>query len=62
MEAIFEGKVENCETDECELVQNQPLTIPQYLFSEIEQFVVKELTLTMQIPSDGADDSQNSLR
>ena len=42
--------------------QDQSLNIPDYLFSEIEQYVVKELTMTMQVPADGADDSQNTLR
>jgi hypothetical protein len=62
IEAIFENKVENCDTDECEVKQDEVLAIPDYLFSEAEQFVLKELTMIMQAPSDGADDSQNSLR
>jgi len=62
VEAIFEGKLETCESDDCELVQDRPLTIPAYLFSEVEQFVVKELTLTMQVPTDGPIDNQNVLR
>lgn len=62
MEAIFENKVENCDTDPCEVKQDEVLAIPDYLFSEAEQFVLKELTMIMQAPSDGADDSQNSLR
>lgn len=62
LEAIFENKVENCDTDPCLSRQDEIYNVPEYLFSEIEQFVVKELTMTMQIPSDGADDSQNTLR
>jgi hypothetical protein len=62
MEAIFDGQVDTCDTDDCLIKQDQPFTIPQYLFSEVEQYVIKELTMTMQMPSDGADDSQNSLR
>ena len=42
--------------------QDQSLNIPDYLFSEIEQYVIKELTMTLQVPSDGSDDSQNTLR
>jgi len=34
----------------------------EYLFSEAEQYVVKELTMAMSIPIDGPDDGQNSLR
>jgi len=62
VEAIFDGKVETCTTDPCTITQTQPFTIPEYLFSEVEQFVVKELTMTMQVPGDGADDGQNVLR
>lgn len=62
MEAIFENNVPTCTTDECELIQNQPLNIPEYLFSEVEQFALKELTMIVQLPVDPTDDSQNILR
>ena len=62
VEAIFENDVETCDSDKCLIKQDQSLNIPDYLFSEIEQYVVKELTMTMQVPTDGADDSQNTLR
>ena len=62
IEAIFENQAETCDTDPCLIKQDQALAIPDYLFSEAEQFVLKELTMIMQAPSDGADDSQNSLR
>ena len=61
MEAIFENKVEICEED-CRIRQNESYNIPEYLFSEVEQMVIKELTMSMSIPTDGADDSQNTLR
>jgi hypothetical protein len=63
MEAIFQGVTDPCDTkQECEIAQDKPLTIPEYLFSEVEQFVIKELSMSMQVPADDADDSQNSLR
>ena len=62
VEAIFEGKVESCDTDPCTVRQDDPLPFPEYLFSEIEQFVIKELTMAMEVPTDGSDDSQNVLR
>jgi hypothetical protein len=62
MEAIFEGTIETCDTKECAVRQNEPFSLPEYLFSEVEQFVIKELTMTMSIPTDGPDDSQNTLR
>ena len=62
VEAIFEGKLDTCTTEECGIKQDQQFALPEYLFSEVEQFVIKELTMTMQVPTDGADDSQNTLR
>ena len=62
LEAIFENNTEKCDTDPCQIQQDELLNIPEYLFSEVEQFVVKELTMTMSIPTDGPDDSQNALR
>jgi len=65
VEAIFEGDKSEylCDTEDlCEIRQDQALPFPEYLFSEIEQFVVKELTMAMQIPTDGPDDGQNALR
>jgi len=62
IEAVFENDVETCDSDKCLIRQDQMLSIPDYLFSEIEQYVIKELTMTLQVPSDGSDDSQNTLR
>lgn len=62
IEAIFENDVPTCDSDSCEPIQNQPLNIPEYLYSEVEQFVLKELTMIAQIPVDTTDDSQNILR
>lgn len=65
VEAIFEGNKGDflCDDKEsCQLKQDQQLPIPEYLFSEVEQFVIKELSMTLQIPSNGADDNQNVLR
>jgi hypothetical protein len=62
VEAVFQGKVESCDTDPCSIRQDDPLPFPEYLFSEVEQFVIKELTMAIQVPTDGPDDSQNVLR
>jgi len=62
MEAIFEGTLDTCDTKECDTRQNEPFSLPEYLFSEVEQFVIKELTMTMSVPIDSSDDSQNILR
>jgi hypothetical protein len=62
IEAIFDGVLETCDTDPCLIRQDDPFVLPEYLFSEVEQFVVKELTMAMSVPTDGPDDSQNALR
>ena len=65
VEAIFEGSTGDfqCDpADQCVSKQDQPLALPEYLFSEIEQFVLQELTTTLKVPGDGPDDSQNTLR
>jgi hypothetical protein len=62
VEAIFEGALDTCDTTECQVFQDQTFALPEYLFSEVEQFVIKELTMMLSVPSDGPDDSQNTLR
>jgi hypothetical protein len=62
VEAIFENNTKTCDTDDCILQQDQPLNIPEYLFAEVEQYVIKEFSITMQVPADGSEDSQNILR
>lgn len=62
IEAIFDGQLDTCSTDPCLVRQDDPFVLPEYLFSEVEQFVIKELTMTLQVPSDGPDDGQNTLR
>jgi hypothetical protein len=66
VEGIFEGDKSDflCPTNEnsCVLKQDMQLPFPEYLFSEIEQMVLQELTMTVKLPQDQADDSQNVLR
>jgi hypothetical protein len=65
VEALFDGDIApyHCEADDqCRIRQDQRLPFPEYLFSEIEQYVIKELSMTMQIPANGSDDNQNVLR
>jgi hypothetical protein len=65
VEAVFDGDKSDflCESDDqCQLKQDLQFPFPDYLFSEIEQYTLKELTMIAQIPVDGNDDSQNILR
>ncbi len=50
------------DADQCQLAQDRKMPVPENLFAEIEQMVLKEILTSGQIPSDGADDSQNQLR
>lgn len=66
VQAIFEDGTEtlrcNDDSDDCRNEQDRSLPIPEHLFSEIEQMVLKEILTAGQIPSDGADDGQNVMR
>ena len=66
MEAIFDESIEQliCSNDQnyCQPEQDRDLSIPDYLYAEIEQMAIQEILSTCSIPSDGADDSQNVLR
>jgi len=64
VEGLFVGSTYkyNCEEPNCEPKQNQKFPFPEYLFSEIEQYVINDLLKTIQIPDTGADDSQNPHR
>ena len=65
VEAIFEGDIGafQCDNqDQCIPRQEQNFNVPDYLFAEIEQFALKELTAAASIPGDGQDDKQNILR
>jgi len=65
MVALFNADVSEFDctnTDDCALEQDRKMAVPENLFAEIEQMVLKEVLTTGQIPSDGADDSQSTLR
>jgi len=67
VEGIFEDDLAwyTCSTceEKCRPRQQDSFQVPDYLFAQIEQNVVKELTLTMQVPQDmPGTDKQNILR
>jgi hypothetical protein len=65
IEGIFEDDITsyNCDTcNECISRQDQTFNVPDYLHGEIESNVLKDLGLTMQVPSDVLPDKQNILR
>ncbi len=64
IEALFDGDVTHLKTDAdpCTLIQDTFFRIPDFLFSEVEQYAIKEILTSGQIPADGADDNQNIFR
>ncbi len=67
IQAMFEEDIssELCHIENanaCVVEQDREFSIPEHLFSEIEQMVLQEVLTAGQIPSDGADDGQNILR
>ena len=51
-----------CDGNVCTPRQDEDTHIPEYLFAEIEQLVVRDLVQTAQLPIENIDDSQNPLR
>lgn len=55
IEGVFEDDIStlNCDsTDDCKSITEQKIYVPEFLFSEIEQLVVRDLGLMIQIPAD----------
>ena len=65
LEGVFEGDVSgyNCDTtDDCQTIQQKTINIPEFLFSEIEQLVLRDLGLMIQIPGDPSHDMASLTR
>ena len=55
LEGVFEEDISsmNCDTtDDCLFITDQKINVPEFLFSEIEQLVMRDLGVMIQIPSD----------
>ena len=66
VEAIWDDDIQylKCGSDEdkCRIIQEMATHIPDYLFAEIEQQVMKDFGFMLQVPVDTSDDGQNTLR
>lgn len=65
VEGIFEEDVTkwNCDPkDDCDPRQVQSFNVPDFLFAEIEQNVLKDIMTTASYPSDGEHNKQNIAR
>lgn len=64
IEAVFEftthGKL--CDTPPCEYFYEKSFFIPDFLFSEIEQNVLRDLNIILQIPQDAQSDQRHIAR
>ena len=50
----------NCDdTDDCMYIQDMNINIPEFLFSEIEQLVTRDLGVMIQIPNDKGQNAQS---
>jgi hypothetical protein len=64
IEGLWEDLLDGfCITEQdCMVMQDRKLPLPEYFFAEVEQMAEQEFGVTMRIPNDGADNSQNALR
>ena len=52
----------HCDADQCKPRQDDRLAIPDFLFAEVEQQVLKDLGFMIQTPTETQDDKMNPLR
>jgi hypothetical protein len=64
IEAIWDDNIHyfKCDDDGCNLRQDDPTHVPDYLFAEIEQMTLQEFSTMLQLPLDNKDDNQSILR
>jgi len=64
IEGLWEARITDlvCDGDSCTLRQEDNFHIPEYLFAEMEQMALKEISTSATIPSDGPNDKQNIIR
>lgn len=66
IEAIWDDDIMylkcNDPKDECQIRQEMATNIPDYLFAQIEQQVLKDFSMMLQITQETKDDSQNIIR
>lgn len=65
IEGVFEGDIShyNCDpADNCMYIQDKTINVPEYLFPEIEQLVMRDLGIMLQIPQDVQHDNRHVAR
>lgn len=64
VEGIFEDDISafTSKTENCVVRSDQPFNVPDYILAEMEQQVIRDLSVMMQVPVDTANDKQNISR
>lgn len=65
IEGLFDESIEGFNCNHCKVCrprQEDPFSVPEYLYPEIEQFVFQDLGIMMKIPADPTDDKINLAR
>ncbi len=64
IDGVFEGDLSltGCDTDKCAYRQDQQAPIPDFLFADIDRFVLQEMGIQVQMPEDLKGDKMNQLR
>lgn len=65
VEGLFAESINYLKCDDpdlCQLRQEDLIHIPEYLFAEVEQMVMRDLGIFVQMPNDTQDDKQSALR
>lgn len=65
IEGVFEDDISkyNCDPgDDCLYAQDRVFSVPEFLYTELEQFVLKDLGIMLQIPQDIAHDNKHIIR
>lgn len=64
IEGLWADSVDHlkCDADPCKVKQDQDMHVPEYLFAEIEQMVMRDLGGFVQMPNETQDDKQSPLR
>ncbi len=63
LEGVFEGDISNynCDpADDCQYIQDKNFNVPEYMFPEIEQNVMRDLGIMLQIPQDAQHDNRHT--
>lgn len=65
VEGLFEGDVSKYDCDvnnDCDYIQQKKINVPESLFSEIEQLVLRDLGIMIQVPQDTQHDKKHTSR